>query len=346
MTDAQFSANSDPLAPIPIGIDDGFAATKVALPDGRLVVVPSRARIGKAGITQIAGVSSEASVAEYVTDETIYTAGDIDGASTRFEGYACSGLNRVIVQHALQAAGLHGRTIHAVSGLPMSAFYSPHGSKRPTTIEAKRASLLKPVGCVDGRRPAEVAFHGVIPEALAAWYDYVIDDGDGEPRLVEARASRPVAIIDIGGRTTDYAVIEGHALQHAVSGSVERGLLDIKTAITAVIQQRFDLEHLDERQADRVLQTGRLRLFGKDQDLSTEVSEAKVALLKALHDDTRGKIGRGAELDAVHFVGGGAVVLADAIQTWFPHGSIAAHAAFANARGMLKFLRYVCDDVP
>lgn len=331
---------------IPLGIDDGFAATKVALADGRLVTIPSRGRIGKAAVTQIAGISSEGTIAEYLTEETVYSVGEVDGMSTRFDGYASSGLNRAIVQHALQAAGMAGRPVHAVSGLPMSGFYLPDGSKRTTTIETKRASLLRAVTCVDGGRPAEIAFHAVIPEALAAWYDYVIDDTGDEPRLDEARASRPVAVVDIGGRTTDYAVVDGQSLQHTASGTVSRGLLDIKAALAEAIQQRFDLEHVDERHVDGVLRSGQARLFGQDQDFSREVAAAKAMLLEALHDETRGKLGRGAGVDVVHFVGGGAMVLAEAIQSWFPHGSIAAHPVFANARGMLKFLRYVCDDGP
>ncbi|MCB1699173.1 MAG: plasmid stability protein StbA, partial [Halioglobus sp.] len=35
------------------GLDDGYAYTKVALPDGRLIAVPSRARMGSAGVTWI-----------------------------------------------------------------------------------------------------------------------------------------------------------------------------------------------------------------------------------------------------------------------------------------------------
>lgn len=332
--------------PCPLGLDDGFAATKVALPDGRLVTIPSRGRIGKAAVTQIAGMSQAGAIAEYLTDGTAYSVGEVDGMSTRFEGYASSGLNRVIVQHALQVAGMGGRPIHVVSGLPMNAFYLPDGSKRTSAIEAKQVSLLQAVSCADGRRPAQIAFHAVIPEALAAWYDYVIDDTDGEPQLDEARASQPVAVVDIGGRTTDYAVVDGQALQHAASGSVSRGLLDVKATLTEAISQRFDLEHVDERLLDGVLERGTARLFGQDHDFTREVNAAKAMLLEALYDETRGKLGRGAGVDAVHFVGGGAKVLAEAIQNWFPHGGIAAHPVFANARGMLKFLRYVFDDGP
>ena len=40
---------------------------------------------------------------------------------------------------------------------------------------------------------------------------------------------------------------------------------------------------------------------------------------------------------------GGAVALAGPIRDWFPNQAIAEHPAFANARGMLKYLRYVCE---
>jgi plasmid segregation protein ParM len=228
----------------------------------------------------------------------------------------------------------------------MSAFYFPDGTKRCGVIDAKRDSLLKPVACVDGRPPAEIAFHTVIPEALAAWYDYVIHVSDGGPRLDGERVARPVAIVDIGGRTTDYVVVEGQALRHTASGSVQRGLLDVKAALAEAIQQRFNLEVLDERQADQALCEGRVRLFGRDHDLTDVVDAGKRTLLEALYDDTRRKLGNAVALDTVHFVGGGAIVLADVIQSWFPHSSIASHPALANARGMLKFLRYVCDEAP
>ena len=60
-----------------------------------------------------------------------------------------------------------------------------------------------------------------------------------------------------------------------------------------------------------------------------------------IEQETRRRLGRGAELERVLFVGGGSVVLADAIRHWFPNQAIAPHPAFANARGMLKYLRYV-----
>jgi len=42
-------------------------------------------------------------------------------------------------------------------------------------------------------------------------------------------------------------------------------------------------------------------------------------------------------------VGGGTVALAEHIRNWFPNQAVAEHPAFANARGMLKYLRFVCE---
>jgi len=65
--------------------------------------------------------------------------------------------------------------------------------------------------------------------------------------------------------------------------------------------------------------------------------------LSSGHAETRRQLGLGVELDQVLFVGGGTVALAEHITNWFPNQAIAEHPAFANARGMLKYLRYVCE---
>ncbi len=82
--------------------------------------------------------------------------------------YPVSGLNRVIVQHALQDVGLSGRTVHAVSGLPVSAFYRKNGEQRNETINKKQDSLKQTVRSLSDVLSASISFHEVIPEALAA----------------------------------------------------------------------------------------------------------------------------------------------------------------------------------
>jgi plasmid segregation protein ParM len=326
---------------IQVGIDDGYAYTKLALPDGRLLATPSRASIGRSKVSWIN--HAERRIFEYATDGTTYSVGDVDAASTRFEGYACSGMNRAIVQHALQQAGLEGRDVEAVSGLPVSAFYRNSGARRNGAINDKRQNLLQPVRPSSDALPVDIVFHQVIPEALAAWYDYVIVEKNGEGSLDQARVSVPIAVVDIGGRTTDTVVVRDQGILHQSSGSYQFGLLSVKQALGDALQTRFDLERVSDRLLTHAVRHKVVRLYGRDHDIATEVAAAKHELVERLYAETRRQLGRAIELDKVLFVGGGAVALADHITDWFPNQLIAEQAAFANARGMRKYLQYVCE---
>jgi plasmid segregation protein ParM len=316
------SIESQTTSAIQVGIDDGYAYTKLALPDGRLLATPSRAQIGRSKVSWLN--QAERRIFEYATDGTTYSIGDVDAAPTRFEGYACSGMNRAIVQHALQQAGLGGHDVEAVSGLPVRAFYRNSGARRNSAINDKRQNLMQPV-CPSGEAlPVDIVFHQVIPEALAAWYDYVIVEKNGDAGLDQTRVSVPIAVVDIGGR-------------------FEFGLLNVKQSLADALQARFDLEVVGDRLLTHAVQQKVVRLFGRDYDISTEVAAAKHELVERLYAETRRQLGRAIELDQVLFVGGGAVALADHISDWFPNQLIAEQAAFANARGMRKYLQYVCE---
>ena len=64
-----------------------------------------------------------------------------------------------------------------------------------------------------------------------------------------------------------------------------------------------------------------------------QVRDARRQLVERLHAETQRQLGRGAELERILFVGGGAVALADDIGDWFPNQAIAPHPAFARWRG-------------
>jgi len=343
---APFSAGSSVMQ---VGLDDGYAHTKVALPDGRLVVIPSRGRSGASGVTWLNDARQQ--IFEYDTQGAVFSVGSVDGESTQFAGYSHSALNRVIVQHALQQAGLGGHSLHVVSGLPVSAFYRDDGQRRQQAIGDKCASWqvrVDPVGSqgVDASSalPASVAFHAVIPEALAAWYDHVIVQDDDGVTLDADRLSAPIAMVDIGGRTTDYVVVQDQGVVHGSSGSLNKGLLDVTAEVATGLQARFDLDALGEQRLTQAVTSHTLRLHGVDHDVTDLVVGARRALVEQLFMATRRHLGLGAELDRVVFVGGGSAALATDIAHWFPHQVIAEHAAFANARGMLKYLQFVCDE--
>ena len=59
--------------PMSVGLDDGYALTKLALPDGRLVAIPSRARLGRANVTWID--NAEQRIFEYETEDAVVCRG-------------------------------------------------------------------------------------------------------------------------------------------------------------------------------------------------------------------------------------------------------------------------------
>jgi len=322
-----------------VGIDDGYAVTKVALATGQLLAIPSCGRIGGAHVTAVNG--SESGITEYASEGQRIAVGVPDGDPTSFDEYPFSSLNRAIVQHALLAAGLSGRSLHAVSGLPVARFYHANGQRRDEVIARKIASLRISVETLDGRPTASIACHDVIPEALAAWYDHVIVEDEAGVHLDEDAVKAPLAIVDIGGRTTDFVVVSDEKIWHDSSGSITCGLLDLRAQIANAISAAYDLDALSDAGVDQALAHGTVRLFGECRDVTALVRDARQQLTLRIEQETRRRLGLGAELERVLFVGGGSVVLADSIRDWFPNQTIAPHPAFANARGMLKYLRYV-----
>ena len=340
--EATTAITSDGKPRIPVGIDDGYACTKIALPGGRQIVIPSSARVGRSKVTWMP--QARQTVFEYQTDNTVYSVGDVAAETTRFDGYAVSGMNRAIVQHALQCADLDGAEISAVSGLPVATFYRSTGSRRKSAIDAKRDSLCQRVAPRNGSMSADIVEHDVIPEALAAWYDHVINENDSGARLDQARVRAPIAVVDIGGRTTDIVVVREQGIVHGSSGSCPMGLLDAVGSLADVLDERFDLPALDRRLIARAFNQQSIRIFGRDIDVSADVAAAKHDLVERLYAGVRHQLGSGADVDQILVVGGGALALRESIGDWFPNQVMAKQPAFANARGMLKFLRYVKTD--
>jgi plasmid segregation protein ParM len=133
-------------------------------------------------------------------------------------------------------------------------------------------------------------------------------------------------------------------VRHDNSGSLRCGLLDLKRLVAESVRSRFDLEEISERLMEDAVTSGSVRLYGKTNDVTEVVREARRQIVERLHAETQRLLGRGAELERILFVGGGTMALAEDIRDWFPNQAIAPHPAFANARGMLKYLRYVCQE--
>lgn len=336
-----------------VALDDGYAVNKCAFwRDGKIasVSVPSAAVRGRvmsdaddrsAGAYNVGTDAAGRAIEFTIASRGI--GGDIE--QTRVPDYAVSDLNRALVHHTLIRAGFGGRKIVLGTALPMRGYFEDGAQ------DAKKASLARPVVSLGGEPIAAPVHQHVYAQALSAWVDHVIDENgqpisdthdDGEP---VDRRDLVIGIIDVGGRTTDFAVVwvedSTPVLARGRSGSVDLGMLDVIDALLPMLQQRFNIKDINPVQLEAAVRGGTLKLWGKPHDVSQEIAAAATETARRLVTEVQRRIGSGANLDRLLFVGGGSVVLREALTREYPHVYVAEQADLANARGMLKYMSFI-----
>jgi len=323
-----------------VGVDDGHFAIKVVLENGKAFSVPSR---GKSGRHMISYNSEEEGL--YQTEEGLdFTVHEHlqNSDDTRFKDYPRSPLNRVLVHHALRAAGLGGKNVSIATGLPVSYFYLADGRRNDALIEAKQENLRRVV--TGGGQPmAKIVRNVVATEAIAAYFDQLMEmNGSPTPEYATLNES-VVGVIDIGGKTTDCAVIYpgGHHVDTERSGSNDVGVLILYNAIESRLRSMFDLDNVPPRLIENAIKTGTVKISGQVHEVQEVVLAEKEKLAEQIMAGVRAKIGSGSDLDSILFVGGGTIVMQEQLEKYFPHSRFVQQPEFANARGMFKIAKYV-----
>lgn len=338
---------------IPAGADDGHYAIKIAVmrpgADIATFSMPARAWNGKvnsASLTESASSEGldklyESADNEYVT----ITADDMLGkyVDTRSNDYPTSTVNRALVHYALRQAGVAGPT-SLVSGLPVDRFYAGEVPNKEL-IDAKRLNLLKPIRCMADVDVPVVEKHQVLSEAVAAYFDQRYgDDGKLNQEFHELAKMAPIAMLDVGGKTLDTAVVRegGTGLYKEMSGTADIGALSLYDQLNQELRNKFDLnKDVPIKYREYAVQTGKYTLYGKTHDVQAMVDR----LLADFADQVRFEVSRrlddASQFGRTLFVGGGAVLLERFRDRVFPNLPpeaivIPNNPSFANARGMAK----------
>jgi len=340
---ADTAVKPDKANPILVAVDDGYAQVKVlAFVDGQTkkTVVPTSVCTSFEGITDMAGANDLRALSWYETDGRRFTAGErVAGEETRFSSFHTSSLNRIAVHHAMAVAGLNGVAVQLIAGLPVADYYRSDAGVNNDLIDRKTANLMIPVKpLMANLAPVMVTGVRVLAQAVASWVDYAVDDDLAIRKEIDITA--PVAVIDIGGRTTDCAVvIEGNKIEHRRSGTENIGVIDIRTQLARMIAKEYQgAESLPLASLDKAIRTGIIRLFGKDRDVSEMLASAKHVVSDSIRRAVERHLVSVADLDAVLLVGGGARVFTDLVES-FPNGRVVDDPEFSNARGMIKYIR-------
>lgn len=330
---------SDPAAGSPPGlaevaIDDGYAQMKLCGrgPDGKIrtLKMPSMIRAARAGaMIDFDG----AMVGVYRTPEgqSFVCGDDVKGEDTRVPDFHVSQMNRVLVHHVLQAAGYGDTSIRLLTSLPVDEYFSGDAVNRDR-IALKTANLKQPVEPVAGPALAQIADVKVGCQGIAAYFDLVLDE-DGRSRMDALDA---VAVVDVGGSTTDIAVVlNGSKIDSGVSGTARVGVLDLQRDLGRRLNAKFGFE---PNRLDQAVRTRAVRMWGEMKDIGPELDESIVEISAQIEREISRRIGTAGNIDKVLFVGGGAVLLQGLVANW-RNAVLAEEAEFANARGLLKYAR-------
>jgi len=338
-------AASAQTAPVIVAVDDGYAQTKLWNRGARGADEVTRSLLltsVRQGSDTFSGLDGSAARGSYESEGQRFNASPLVASeNTRYDDFHVSALNRVAIHHALHESGFRGRTVDLICGLPLSSYYS-NGRRNVDFINKKKTNLMVPVRALDAGPEDNVTISSVsvYSQGICAWVDWAIDESlQFRPEATEEDA--PVGIIDIGGRTTDFAVVildQGKPrIDHARSGSVNLGVLDVQRILEREITARFKgVEKLARKEYDRAVREGEMRIFGRKEDVSDLVDRGVREIGAQIERVVAGTIGSGADLGAVLFVGGGAQLFQKVSQI-YPHGIVQEDPEFSNARGMFKY---------
>lgn len=322
-------------------VDDGFRQIKtLSSTDGYTDAFASVARTGFT-LSTMGRSQDDAGLGGYETNGLQFTVDpDLDGEDTRFDDYALSDINRVLVNHALHRAGLSGKRIILGTGLPFQIYFNEDNTVNQKLLERKVENLSVEVQPLNGSPAPIIVRQRVFAQGLAACIDYVTDEKGNYRSDFDRRA--PIAVVDIGGRTTDSVVLlGGDKVDHSVSGTGNIGISNVYDRIGADLRNEFGVSSIRLVTIENAVRTGRIRFRGKEHDISEVIRNAVREVGPQIMREVQRRIGDAAEMSAVLLVGGGATLMADAMREYYPHCVVPEHPEFANARGMLKFIQFV-----
>ena len=303
------------------GLDDGYGEIKVAGANG-MFAMPSLIRSGAR--LELGAEGRENPISH--TEGQPFTVGDgIDTLNTRFDGYERSPMNRVMSLHALLTQGFReGDTV--VTGLPVRLFFRQDGSINEEAVKARKASLMIEV---------QDAAHQPLPKPGKV---KVVAQGLTALMALDCESA---AILDVGARTMDATVFQGGRILMDRTGGRNLGVLDMQARFAERIAKRFDYP-LADHLVYRAFRDGKVKVMGKDHDLSEEREAAIREVASNIWQEAASIFRTVQDVDNIVLIGGGAEFLGLPGEKGgfpYPHVRVADDPIFANAQGMLAYGR-------
>jgi plasmid segregation protein ParM len=336
-----------------VAVDDGYANTKVAyfntnesLQTSFIPSIYGNADLGHFESDMQGNALNTYRTADHAEDTDLSARFCISPnlshpTDTRAGSYPVSAANRCVVHHAIHAAGISSEacdSIHLAVTLPIRDYFS---TDREALIEKRKASLSMPVfreqGLSDTVKMLDITSVHVLPEAIMAYFDHLLDD-QGE---IIADEDAVVAVVDVGGHTTDIAVVQpGGNISRDRSESITLGILKYIERVQDLVLEAHKIRITNKHVNTAIQNNGIVNIRGQREDLSVFLSKASEMIVRELRAQVAQVLGDDTDVDCILYVGGGATVLGRTLSR-HPNVIIPPEPHFANARGALKYMTYI-----
>jgi hypothetical protein len=240
-------------------------------------------------------------------------------------------------------AGLLAKLYPNAGGDILLTFSLPIDSFGQAQEQVERLTGHWQVEYNDGQNTTNLNFtvepDNVVPEAFGSLC-YFILAVDGSRFVDLEMAEGKVAVIDIGGYTTD--VLTFNALEiGTVHSSVERGIINVRNDVNAAIKRQFRRSDLPTPNLDKIIETGEYKHAGETYNVDDIVESALWELTDGVLDIWQNQLEGGVDYDAVVLTGGGAPLVSPTLLGNLRHSNIKCiprdEAHLANAIGAYRY---------
>jgi plasmid segregation protein ParM len=345
---------TDRQAPLFVADDNGHSHHKIAyFEDGVIKTHKVEAIVGdgSAAITDATG--------EY---QSTY---DVDGKhfvcnaqiqkplQVRNVGYQTAPENKALMAHVIDLAGLSNRPLIVGTTLPWQQCF--HADGKANSKEMTRVGEFfcsgENVKILSSNSQLNIVHSKPYVEGLAAFFDWALTN-TGEP-TTDADMSGPVAVVDIGGSTTEIVTILSGSVKlsidHSRSGNVKKGVIDamvqVKSLAEKLIRENSKIDPssdggVPDWMVKELFNTGRLRI-GQNLTLEAheDVAKIKSNIAAQLLSFIQTTIGNTLGYQAIIFVGGGSIVFKDQLESTGLNTVFLNE--FSNAIGALKYMHFI-----
>lgn len=176
----------------------------------------------------------------------------------------------------------------------------------------------------------------VIPQPFGALLSEALDN-QGRP-VDQTLAGGRVAVIDIGGKTTNFLSVDRLADVSKETASVNIGAWDVVRAVRDYLTLPNHCPDLDLRDHAlvEVIKAGKVRYYGELIELGEVIEAALEPMARQIISQAGQLWNSGANLDAILVTGGGANLLGERIMAHYRHARIVKEPVYANAVGYWK----------